>query len=149
MKSKKETEPKSGAKKAAPATLGSPVPSVLQIAPAKPAVATSEPKAPRPAKPIKVTPPIARLKSKAITSVQARIDVGYGNALYIRGQGDGLSWDKGAPLVCADSASWVWSTEKADGKIEFKLLLNDEIWAQGENLVVTPGETIETTPTFN
>ena len=33
--------------------------------------------------------------------------------------------------------------------MEFKLLINDEVWASGENVAVNPGETIETVPSLN
>ncbi len=83
-----------------------------------------------------------------ITSVLARVDVGFGNALFIRGQGDGLNWDKGIPLACVDHSTWIWSTESAKQPVEFKLLLNDELWAQGENLAVAAGEHLEVLPVF-
>ncbi len=83
-----------------------------------------------------------------VTEVAARIDVGFGNQLFIRGQGNGLSWDKGTPLLCRDDSTWVWSTPQAKGKITFKLLLNDQIWAQGPDLVVEAGAKTETVPQF-
>ncbi len=86
--------------------------------------------------------------SGTATEVAAKIDVGFGNQLFIRGQGDGLSWDKGAPLVCRDSSTWVWSTPHAREKITFKLLLNDRIWAQGPDLVAEVGARTETVPQF-
>lgn len=82
------------------------------------------------------------------TEIAARIDVGMGNALYIRGQGDGLSWDKGTPLNCLDASTWVWSRSPARERVVFKLLLNDAIWSQGEDLVVEPGRRIEIVPRF-
>jgi hypothetical protein len=82
------------------------------------------------------------------TRVEARIDVGYGNGLFIRGQGNGLTWDKGVPLECVDSSSWVWTTDKAEGRIRFKLLLNDRIWSAGHDLSVEAGKRIEVFPAF-
>src|SRR5262245_57692064 len=63
----------------------------------------------------------------AKTEIEAKIDVGWGNALYIRGQGGGLTWDKGVPLTCFNGSSWVWFSSVSD-KVIFKLLLNDQIW---------------------
>ena len=80
--------------------------------------------------------------------VEARIDVGVGNALFIRGQGDGLSWDKGLPLNCVDATTWVWSTTHAREKVVFKLLLNDQIWAKGQDAVLDPGQKIQIAPGF-
>jgi hypothetical protein len=98
-------------------------------------------------------PSAARTESRpatpeTITEVAARIDIGLGNTLFIRGQGDGLNWDKGTPLVCKDASTWVWSTRQAKGKLVFKLLLNDVTWAQGEDLVVEAGRKIEVLPGF-
>jgi hypothetical protein len=82
------------------------------------------------------------------TIIQAMTDVGFGNSLFIRGQGDGLSWDKGLPLSCIDGSAWVWSTKQAQGKMVFKLLLNDQVWAKGEDVVVEAGRKIEIVPVF-
>jgi hypothetical protein len=60
-----------------------------------------------------------------------------------------LSWDKGTPLECVDATKWVWSTKSAEGTIEFKLLLNDQVWAQGEKMSVAAGESMEATPVFS
>jgi hypothetical protein len=83
-----------------------------------------------------------------ITKVQAKIDVGFGNSIFIRGQGDGLSWDKGIPLSCVGGSAWVWSTTQANGKLVFKLLLNDQVWAKGEDVVVEAGKEIAIFPAF-
>jgi len=83
-----------------------------------------------------------------LTIVEAKIEVRLGNALYIRGQGDGLSWDKGQPLSPGFGGSWIWKTNKAKGKVLFRLLLNDEIWAKGEDGRVDAGKMIEVVPVF-
>ena len=83
-----------------------------------------------------------------MTVVEARIDVGFGNSLFIRGQGAGLSWEKGLPLKCIGGSAWVWSTKQAQGKTVFKLLLNDQVWAKGEDVVVEAGRKIELVPVF-
>lgn len=83
------------------------------------------------------------------TKIVADIDVGFGNALYIRGDGAGLTWEKGSPLACKDHRTWVWSTTSADDHFLFKLLLNDTQWAQGDNILISPGETVTVTPVFN
>jgi hypothetical protein len=83
-----------------------------------------------------------------LTLVKANIDVGFGNALFIRGQGQGLSWDKGLPLECVDETTWVWSTRNEHDKLVFKLLINDQTWAKGGDLVVAAGGRIEVNPAF-
>ena len=85
--------------------------------------------------------------SKPVTTIEAKIDVGYGNNLFVRGEGPGLSWDKGTPLKCVDPATWQWATE-AGAPLKCKLLLNDSVWMSGEDLVVPPGKRVEITPAF-
>jgi len=84
--------------------------------------------------------------SKTVT-IEAKIDVGFGNTLYLRGQGQGLSWGQGIPLTCVDRSTWQWSGPATE-QVRFKLLLNDAVWAQGEDLVAAPGQRIEVAPAF-
>lgn len=84
---------------------------------------------------------------KPIT-VRARIDVGFGNSLFLRGEGTGLSWNRGLPLTCVDGSTWKWSGEASD-PVKFKLLLNDHIWSAGEDIVAAPGQTVELSPGFS
>ena len=83
----------------------------------------------------------------AATTIVAKIDVGFGNTLFVRGQGAGLSWEQGTPLDCVDGKTWRW-TGSATDKLTFKLLLNDTIWAQGEDVVAAPGKKVEVSPRF-
>ncbi|HOW68484.1 MAG TPA: hypothetical protein P5186_06230 [Candidatus Paceibacterota bacterium] len=84
-----------------------------------------------------------------VTTIAAKIDIGYGNVLFIRGQGDGLSWDKGAALRCVDASTWMWSSDRAQSKVVFKLLINDQVWSQGDDLVVEAGTKAEIVPVFH
>jgi len=79
--------------------------------------------------------------------IEAKIDVGFGNALYLRGEGKGLSWDQGIPLVCVDGSTWKWSGE-APEQLKFKLLLNDAVWSKGADFVAVPGQRIQIAPAF-
>jgi hypothetical protein len=81
------------------------------------------------------------------TVIEAKIDVGFGNTLYLRGQGPGLSWDRGVPCECVDGNTWRWTAPRAE-KLTFKLLLNDSVWARGADLVIGPGERVEVVPAF-
>ncbi|MCX6924096.1 MAG: hypothetical protein NT154_12935 [Verrucomicrobia bacterium] len=83
-----------------------------------------------------------------MTVVEAQIDVGLGNSVFIRGQSAGSSWDRGLSLTCIDASAWVWSTKPSGGKIVFKLLLNDKAWAKGEDLIVEAGKKIEVVLVF-
>jgi len=80
-------------------------------------------------------------------TIEAKIDVGFGNTLYLRGEGQGLSWNQGVPLTCVDSSTWKWSGEVKDA-VKCKLLLNDSVWAQGEDIVAAPGQKVEISPAF-
>ncbi|HXP60188.1 MAG TPA: hypothetical protein VN829_06830, partial [Dongiaceae bacterium] len=44
--------------------------------------------------------------AQPVTEVVARVDVGFGNTLFIRGQGNGLSWERGTRLACAGPSTW-------------------------------------------
>jgi hypothetical protein len=126
----------------APAAVSKPLAKSVPTAPAKSVT-------PPPAKtvaPLKTTAP-ARVVSVKPTTIEAKIDVGFGNQLFLRGQGAGLSWDQGIPLECVDSQTWRL-TVPAQEKLLFKLLINDSIWAKGEDVVVTPGQRVEITPAF-
>ena len=87
-----------------------------------------------------------RSSVKPVT-IEAKIDVGFGNTLYLRGEGLGLSWTQGVPLTCVDGKTWKWTGEATE-QLKFKLLLNDQVWSQGEDLVATPGQKLEISPAF-
>jgi hypothetical protein len=89
----------------------------------------------------------ANCTCKAVTTIEVKMDVGFGNAVYLRGQGAGLTWEHGQPLVCVDAKTWRWTGEVKD-PIKFKLLLNDKIWSAGNDLVIAPGQKIEIAPEF-
>jgi hypothetical protein len=98
------------------------------------------------AKPAETTTGSARSRAMPIT-IEARIDVGFGNTLYLRGEGLGLSWTQGVPLTCVDGKTWKWTGETRE-QLKFKLLLNDQVWSQGEDLVAAPGQKLEISPAF-
>ena len=127
-------QPTQPAKPATPVVVAPPTPSVK---PATPVVARSE--APG-AKSVNPTRPV--------TIIEAKIDVGFGNNLFVRGQGAGLSWERGTPLTCVGADTWRLAVEATD-RLQFKLLLNDRVWAKGENVVVTPGKQVEVRPAFS
>jgi len=83
----------------------------------------------------------------AITVIDVKHDVGFGNALFLRGTGGGLTWDHGVPLVCVDGKTWRWSGKVKD-PLTFKLLINDKIWSAGSDLTIKPGQKLEVKPIF-
>jgi hypothetical protein len=81
------------------------------------------------------------------TVIDIKLDVGFGNALFLRGQGAGLNWERGVPLACVDGKTWRWSQKLTD-PVTFKVLINDKVWSAGNDLTVTPGQKIELAPAF-
>ena len=84
--------------------------------PAKKTVAKPVPKA-APVKKMPALPatkpslakPAAKSKAAAKpgpTIITAHIDIGFGNALHLRGDGPGLSWHQGVPLECVADDEW-------------------------------------------
>lgn len=104
------------------------------------------PAKPEPQPTITATNGNSRNGAKPVT-IEAKIDVGFGNTLYLRGEGKGLSWTQGVPLTCVDGKTWKWTGEAAE-QLKFKLLLNDQVWSQGEDLVAAPGQKVEISPAF-
>lgn len=86
--------------------------------------------------------------SIAKTQILARVDVGFGNSLYVRGEGAGLSWETGLALENISPDEWAFTSNQAQGEFVFKFLINDKIWATGEDLTVAAGSTSISSPTF-
>lgn len=91
----------------------------------------------------KVTPKPAQL-----TRITARVDVGFGNQLYIRGEGGGLHWGKGLIMENVSAYEWQLTTRLPSKQIEFKFLINDELWAEGDNLTIASGKNSISSPNF-
>jgi hypothetical protein len=85
--------------------------------------------------------------SGAVTIIDVKLDVGFGNAVFLRGEGGGLTWERGVPLSCVDGKTWRWSATVKD-PITFKPLINDKIWSAGTDLTVKPGQKLEVKPVF-
>ena len=83
------------------------------------------------------------------TRVVARVDVGFGNALYLRGEGAGLSWEKGTLMENISPYEWAFSTTRANAPVEFKCLINDQIWAEGDNQTVAAAGSSISSPIFH
>lgn len=91
---------------------------------------------------------VAAKSCGGLTRIIVKKDAGWGNSLYIRGNGAGLNWQNGVLLQCVDSDEWVWENKVAKGAVEFKILVNDQFWADGDNLIILAGETLTCSPTF-
>lgn len=75
--------------------------------------------------------------------------IGIGNRLFIRGEGPGLSWEKGVPLQFVSIGKWRWETNDASAPVKFKLFKNDdtECTALGAQSL-DPGQQQEVTAAF-
>ena len=103
----------------------------------------------RPApKPVHIVPAKKPAAKPTLTTITAQIDIGFGNTLYLRGEGAGLSWDKGLVMDCLADDKWVISLSDAATPVIFKFLLNDLTWCAGSDYVVTPGESVTLVPSF-
>jgi hypothetical protein len=91
-------------------------------------------------------PLIAASESAALV---ARVLIGIGNKPYVRGEGPGLSNDKGVPMEFVEIGKWQWVAPfAAKAPITLRLLKNDEIPAKGGPIVLNPGQSIEVSPEF-
>jgi hypothetical protein len=110
---------------------------------AKPRATTTRKSAPK-----KLAAPAPSAGGAVVTTVIARYDAGYGNQLFLRGAGAGLSWYAGVPMENVGADRWVWRSPSVTDNIEIKVVLNDRVWAQGENLIIAPGATVTLEPRF-
>jgi uncharacterized protein YoxC len=75
--------------------------------------------------------------------------IGIGNRLFIRGEGPGLSWEKGVPLSFVSIGKWRWETNEASAPVRFRLYKNDETECAGlGERTVAPGAQQELTASF-
>lgn len=84
----------------------------------------------------------------AKTRLTIRYNVGFDNALFIRGKGANLSWEQGIQLRNVEADLWVWETETPFTVVEFKILLNDRVYEEGANHTMKCGAQVEYTPHF-
>ena len=162
-KSKLKTKMKLTRTNKKPKTLNEAPPVAASKSPPTPAPTAKPAPVVTPSKPVilkvpSVTPQTEAVATKArpvppepcassITTIEARVNVGFGNHLFLRGQGAGLSWERGTPLKCVDAQTWRWSAPAAE-PLTFKLLLNDTKWAQGDDVIAAPGSRLEVAPRF-
>lgn len=120
---------------AAPASVPAP-----KAVPAPAPVAKAVPVAPPTVKPVASTP--------VVTTIAARIDIGFGNALFLRGEGPGLSWDRGIAMECVADDLWRIALAESARAYTFKFLVNDLTWSVGPDFTVACGANVTLTPEF-
>jgi hypothetical protein len=82
------------------------------------------------------------------TFISAKIDIGFGNHLYIRGEGPGLTWEHGLAMDCVGADLWTTTVKNAAAPVVFKLLVNDLSWSAGNDFIAEPGQSLTVNPTF-
>ncbi len=134
-----------------------PAPPAVAAPPAEPAAAPAElivepvadePPAPEnfsqvPADEAKPAPSADGLTRLTVTSY-----IGIGNKLYLRGEGPGLSWDKGVPLQFVSIGRWRWETAEATAPVSCKIYKNDKLEAPGGPVTLAPGTEQEINASF-
>ncbi len=116
-------------------------------------VAAPKPAAKAAAKKAKVTAapakkPSAGRSEPPATFISVKVDIGFGNHLYLRGEGPGLSWDRGLAMDCIGADMWATTIKGATAPVTFKILVNDLSWNAGNDYVVEPGQSVTVAPTF-
>ena len=86
--------------------------------------------------------------SDGATRLLATAYIGIGNKLFIRGDGPGLSWDKGVPMQFVSIGKWGWASPDAAAPVRCKLYKNDETVAVSGEVVLEPGKHVEVTALF-
>lgn len=114
---------------------------VAEAAPATDPVATH-------AEPAVAEAPEVSASSDGATRLLATAYIGIGNKLFIRGDGPGLSWDRGQPMQFVSIGKWGWSSTEVAGPVRVKLYKNDEVAAPLGEIVLEPGRHTEITATF-
>lgn len=128
-------------------TTKTPAPATKPTAPAPALKSTIAPKVKKPAA-LSALPAAVAKPSPSKVTITAKVDVGFGNSLYVRGDGAGLTWNKGTLLGNVSSDAWKIVLSGVEKPISFKFLMNDELWSTGEDYVAAPGDTVTATPVF-
>jgi hypothetical protein len=96
--------------------------------------------------------PASKAESSASSDGATRLLVtayiGIGNKLFIRGDGPGLSWDKGVPMQFVSIGKWGWASHDATAAVRCKLYKNDESAALSGEVTLEPGKHVEVTALF-
>jgi hypothetical protein len=93
-------------------------------------------------------PDRADMGKRQVSRITVKYDVGFKNSLYIRGNGAGLTWQKGKLMKNMGADTWVWETDADFKDIEFKVLVNDQAYEDGENHRLQAGKTVQYSPRF-
>ena len=124
-----------------------PKPEDTLAAMSEPSESTAEEGAP-PEAPSEAAPAEPSVSIDGATRLLVTAYIGIGNKLFIRGDGPGLSMDKGVPMHFVSIGKWGWSTDDATGPVACKLYKNDETAALSGEIFIEPGQHVEVTALF-
>jgi hypothetical protein len=97
-----------------------------------------------------VTPAVKPAAKPSVpTTITAQVDVGFGNALFVRGEGAGLSWDQGLPMECIADDRWRVVLAESARAYTFKFLINDTTWSSGPDFTAACGTSVTLKPEFS
>jgi hypothetical protein len=83
------------------------------------------------------------------TKITIKCDAGFGNTLFIRGNGiPMLSWEKGVPLKNIGADEWLFEINTSFTHAEIQILLNDTQFETGPNHALKCGTNVQYTPAF-
>lgn len=94
------------------------------------------------------SPPEASVSSDGATRLLVTAYIGIGNKLFIRGDGPGLSWDKGVPMQFVSIGKWGWASNDVTMPVACKLYKNDETAALSGEIFLEAGKHVELTALF-
>ncbi|MBI3887171.1 MAG: hypothetical protein HY302_15805 [Opitutae bacterium] len=98
--------------------------------------------------PASAAPAESSASSDGATRLLATAYIGIGNKLFLRGDGPGLSWDKGVPMQFVSIGKWGWATHDATAPFRAKLYKNDETTGMTGEISLAPGQHVEITALF-
>lgn len=139
-------EIKPAAKAPSKKTAAKPSPAAAETAKAAIVAAVTRAAAPVLAEKPAVPKPVA--PRRVTTTISARINVGFGNALHVRGEGPGLSWDRGVAMANLSPDLWQLELGEASRPFVFKFLVNDLSWSLGPDYTLASGTSETFTPEF-
>ncbi len=142
-KSKPTKAPAPATKSARPPAkknVAAPAAAPISTKPVELAVAALSVAAPKAVKPVST--------KTVATTIRACIDVGFGNTLFARGEGPGLSWDKGVLMDCLGQDQWQLALSESNRPFLVKFLVNDTTWSTGPDYTVPSGVSLTLAPQF-
>ena len=89
------------------------------------------------------------LSADGVTRLTVTAYIGIGNRLFVRGEGPGLSREKGVPLHFVSIGKWRWESTDATDPVRLRVYKNDQLECPGlGEITLDPGQQGEVTANF-